>query len=62
MAGLLRDEIALARRLYRLQIRDSRLGFEASNQYNYVPIDFMEKVLNCRELLGRMSVSSSSAK
>lgn len=48
---LLHDEIALARRLYALQRADSRLGFEASNQYFYVPADLMEKVLNCRQLL-----------
>jgi hypothetical protein len=50
---LLRDEIALARRLYELQCCDSRLGFEASNQYYYVPLDLAEKVLNCRDLLDR---------
>ncbi|MBI2926020.1 MAG: twin-arginine translocation signal domain-containing protein [Verrucomicrobia bacterium] len=49
----LRDEIALARRLHALQTRDSRLGFEASNQYYYVPVDLAEKVLNCRDLLDR---------
>jgi UDP-glucose 4-epimerase len=34
-----------------LQTRDSRLGFEASNHYYYVPIDLLEKVLNCQYLL-----------
>lgn len=47
---LLRQEIGLARRLHALQSRDSRLGFEASNQYYYVPLDLVEKVLNCRYL------------
>lgn len=55
MERVLRSEIALARRLYALQRQDSRLGFEASNQYYYVPVDLMEKVLNCRELLGRLA-------
>ena len=32
---------------------DSRIGFEASNQYYYVPLDLVEKVLNCRDLLDR---------
>jgi hypothetical protein len=50
---VLRDELDLARRLYALQNRDSRLGFEASNQYYYVPVDLAEKVLNCRDLLDR---------
>lgn len=50
---MLRDEMELARRLYAIQMRDSRIGFEASNQYYYVPIDLAEKVLNCHDLLTR---------
>jgi len=30
-----------------------RLGFEASNQYAYIPMDLAEKVLCCRDLLDR---------
>lgn len=52
---LLHSEIALARRLFELQREDSRIGFEASNQYYYVPADLMEKVLNCRNLLARFA-------
>jgi hypothetical protein len=48
---MLKDEIELARRLHWIQSGDSRIGFEASNQYNYVPVDLAEKVLNCRDLL-----------
>lgn len=50
---LLRWELALARELHTLQWRDSRLGFEASNHYFYVPMDLAEKVLNCHDLLTR---------
>lgn len=50
---VLKNEIELARRLYVLQLRDSRIGFEASNQYYYVPTDLMEKVLNATDLLQR---------
>lgn len=53
ICGLLRQELALARRLYALQTADSRLGFEASNQYYYVPADLLEKIINCRDLLTR---------
>jgi hypothetical protein len=49
----LQEELALARRLHAIQSRDSRIGFEASNHYFYVPIDLAEKVLNCRDLLDR---------
>jgi hypothetical protein len=48
---LLKDEMVLASRLYDIQCRDSRIGFEASNQYYYVPLDLVEKILNCRALL-----------
>jgi hypothetical protein len=50
---VLREEITLAQRLHKLQSQDSRLGFEASNQYYYVPTDLVEKVLNCQDLLTR---------
>ena len=50
---LLNEEVILARRLYTIQSSDSRIGFEASNQYYYVPIDLMEKVLNCVDLRDR---------
>jgi len=51
MDSLLRNEIELARRLHQIQTHDSRIGFEATNHYFYVPVDLAEKVLNCRHLL-----------
>ncbi|NUM52199.1 MAG: hypothetical protein HUU46_01020 [Candidatus Hydrogenedentes bacterium] len=51
--SILKIEIDLARQLYAIQIRDSRLGFEATNHYFYVPIDLVEKVINCQDLLDR---------
>jgi len=53
LEGVLEDEIEGAVRLQELQSHDSRLGFEASNQYSYVSVDLAEKVLNCRDLLDR---------
>lgn len=53
MEKILMDEITLARRLHAIQSRDSRIGFEASNQYYYVGVDLAEKILNCRDLLDR---------
>ncbi|MCX7008869.1 MAG: hypothetical protein NTY53_16765 [Kiritimatiellaeota bacterium] len=50
---LLKNEIALACRLCAIQSCDSRIGFEASNHYFYVPQDLIEKVLNCHDLLTR---------
>jgi hypothetical protein len=49
--ALLERELSHAKRLHALQSEDSRIGFEASNQYYYVPLDLVEKVLNVRHLL-----------
>ena len=45
------DEIQLAKRLYTLAKEDSRIGFEATNQYHYLPLDLVEKVVNGEYLL-----------
>ena len=50
---LLRAEMDDARRLHAIQSSDSRIGFEATNQYYYVPVDLAEKVINCHDLLTR---------
>jgi len=47
---LLDQEADTARRLYAIRMRDSRIGFEASNHYYYMPLDLVEKVLNCEYL------------
>lgn len=49
----LKAELEAARSLHAIQTHDSRIGFEASNQYFYVPQDLAEKVLNCHDLLQR---------
>ena len=46
----LESEIALALELYTLVQQDSRIGFEPSCQYFYLPLDLVEKVVNCRWL------------
>jgi len=50
-AAVLRDEIDLSRRLFDLVAQDSRIGFEATNQYGYIRFDLAEKILSCRQLL-----------
>ncbi|MDX9754341.1 MAG: hypothetical protein RBU29_10295 [bacterium] len=54
MKEILRDEIRIARRLFSLTSEDSRIGFEASNQYYYLPVDLMEKTIDCQSILDRM--------
>lgn len=50
---LLVREIDLAKRLYAIQRRDARIGFEATNHYFFVPMDLVEKTVNCEDLLTR---------
>jgi len=47
------SEMALAKQLYLLTKQDSRIGFEPSCQYFYLPLDLVEKVVNCRWILAR---------
>jgi len=47
----LESEIVLAQHLFTLVQEDSRIGFEPSCQYFYLPLDLVEKVVNCRWLL-----------
>lgn len=46
-----RDEIQCARRLLDVLRADSRIGFEPTNHYYYLPVDLAEKVLNCRWII-----------
>jgi hypothetical protein len=48
----LESEIALARQLFTLTREDPRISFQPSCQYFYLPLDLVEKVINCRWLLG----------
>jgi hypothetical protein len=52
-------EATLAIRLHALQSRDSRIGFEASNQYYYTPHDLVEKVINCNWVASRIGVTNA---
>ena len=47
---VLDEEIELAQRLHAVMLRDSRIGFEASNHYYYTANDLKEKVLNCEHV------------
>ncbi len=47
MLSLLKEEARIAEELFYIVQRDSRIGFEASNQYYYFPQDLLEKVINC---------------
>ncbi|HOX55353.1 MAG TPA: hypothetical protein P5205_01570 [Candidatus Paceibacterota bacterium] len=55
VARCLESEISLARQLFTLTRQDSRIGFEPSCQYFYLPLDLVEKVIACRWLLGQFN-------
>mgnify|MGYP001283430434 CR=1 FL=1 len=54
MRQAVESELVLAKELYELVKEDSRIGFEPSCQYFYLPLDLVEKVVNCRWLLEKI--------
>jgi hypothetical protein len=62
MRQAVRSDMALARELFTLSRLDSRIGFEASNQYCYLPLDLVEKVVNCQWILHHEMASDSGGK
>ncbi|MCC6820973.1 MAG: hypothetical protein V9H26_28575 [Verrucomicrobiota bacterium] len=59
MKRRLESEIALARQLFTLVQQDAHIGFEPSCQYFYLPLDLVEKVLNCRWLLEHFELNEN---
>jgi hypothetical protein len=51
MTELVQDEMRLAEQFLRICREDSRVGFEASLQYFYLPLDIQEKLVACRFML-----------
>lgn len=49
--NVLFDEMAVAREMFSLARLNSCVGYEAASQYFYLPLDLVEKALNCRWLL-----------
>ncbi len=52
---LMESEISLARTMFAVTNQDSRIGYEASNHYFYVPLDLVEKVINCEFISERFA-------
>jgi len=52
---LTESEITLAGDLFDVANRDSRIGYEASNHYCYVPLDLVEKVIDCEFIKNRFA-------
>ncbi len=51
MRELAARERELALRQFAVARRESVIGYEASNHYYYTPVDLLEKVLNCEQVL-----------
>lgn len=54
----LEQELQTAVRFYPVVAADSRIGYEASNHYFYVPQDVIEKVINCDDLKRKLAASN----
>lgn len=52
MLKIAEEEIGLAKRQYAIARQDSTIGYEASNHYYYRPLDLVEKVINCEQIVG----------
>ena len=55
LTSTLEREVDLAKSLFALASADSRLGYEASNHYYYVPLDLVEKVISCEYIKNDLS-------
>ncbi len=47
-------ELKVARSMFPLVAADSRIGYESSNHYFYVPQDLIEKIICCRYVLSQL--------
>jgi hypothetical protein len=54
MAEIARDEMQLAQRQLLIVRQHAEIGYEASNHYYYRPLDLLEKVLNCRQVIAEL--------
>ncbi len=55
MISCARRELATAKAHLALLRADSRIGYECSNHYYYLPQDLIEKILNCRDVIDSLS-------
>lgn len=55
LVAVVKEELELAKTLHGVLMKDSRIGFEASNHYIYTVNDLREKVLNCERILEELA-------
>ena len=56
MVQIAEEEIRLARRQYVITRQDSRIAYEATCDYFYRPLDLLEKIINCQDVIQRLQV------
>ena len=54
MTELCRNEIKRAIQMFNLTREDSKIGFESTNHYWFVPIDLAEKIINCHWIIDQL--------
>ena len=59
---IVQSELATAKQLLPLVKADTRIGYESSNQYYYIPQDLVEKVLCCRHILASLDEADAQEK
>ena len=57
MAEIAEEEIRLAKRQFEVARKDSRIAYEATCHYFYRPLDLLEKILNCREVIRQLRIA-----
>ncbi len=57
MIQLAQEERRLALLQYKVTCQESLIGYEASNHYYYTPIDLLEKLLNCDQVIAALRSS-----
>ena len=62
MRACARRELETAKRHLALVRADSRIGYECSNHYFYLPHDLIEKILCCRDVFDRLDASQTTKK
>jgi hypothetical protein len=53
-------ERELARIQYSVARDESLIGYEASNHYYYTPVDLLEKILNCEQVIAALRAGERS--
>ena len=54
MIEIAERERELARQQFDVAKNESLIGYEASNHYYYTPIDLLEKMLNCDQVIAEL--------